>query len=69
MEALFLAAYEVFCQDNVAGEKHLIAVRRLCKREIENTFMRGLQVNLEIIVAKSLDNNWHQAVDHLVQLR
>lgn len=39
-EALFLAAYEVFCQDKVAGGKHLIAVRRLYKREIENTIMK-----------------------------
>jgi hypothetical protein len=68
-EALFLAAYEVFCEDNVAGGKHLTAVRRLYKREIGNTFMRRLQANLEILVAKSLDDNWHQDVDHLVQLR
>jgi hypothetical protein len=68
-EALFLAAYEVFCEDNVAGRKHLTAVRSLYKREIGNTFMRRLQANLEILVAKILDDNWHQAVDHLVQLR
>jgi hypothetical protein len=68
-EVLFLAAYEVFCDDKVAGEKHLTAVRRLYKREIENTFMRRLQANLEILVAKSVDDNWHQAVHHLVQLR
>jgi len=68
-KALFLAAYEVFYQDKFAGEKHLTAVRRLYKLEIENTFMRRLQANPEIIVAKSLDNNWHQAINHLVQLR
>jgi hypothetical protein len=61
---LFLAAYKLFCRDKVARGKHLIAVRRLYKREIENTFMRRLQANLEILVAKSLDDNWHQAIDH-----
>jgi hypothetical protein len=59
----------MFCQDTVAGGQHLIAVRRLYKREIENTFMKRLQANLEILVAKSLDDNWHQAIDDLVQLR
>jgi hypothetical protein len=68
-EALFLAAYEVFCQDKVAGGKHLTAVRRLYKREIENTFMRRLQANLEAIVAKGVDDNWCQAIDHLVRSR
>ncbi|KAN0102225.1 hypothetical protein V8E51_012735 [Hyaloscypha variabilis] len=68
-EALFLAAYEVFSRDKVAGGNHLIAVRRLYKRDIENTFMRSLQAEPEILVAKSLDDNWHQAIDHLLQLR
>ena len=63
---MFLVAYEVFCRDKITRGKRLITVRRLYKREIENTFMRRLQANLEILVAKSLDDNWHQAIDHLL---
>lgn len=52
-DVLFLAAYEIYCDDKVGAEKHLAAVRKLYKREIGNTFVRRLQANLEILVAKA----------------
>jgi len=68
-DVLFLAAYEIFCSDELGAEKHLAAVRRLYKKEIDNEFVRRLQANLEILVAKSVTGNWHHAIDRLVQLR
>jgi hypothetical protein len=70
-DVLFLAAYEIFCSDELGAEKHLAAVRRLYKQEISNKFVGRLQANLEVLV-KSVDGSagsWHQAIDRLVQLR
>ncbi|PMD33013.1 hypothetical protein L207DRAFT_518371 [Hyaloscypha variabilis F] len=51
---IFLAAYEIFCEDEKAAEKHLCAVRRLCKVEIRNAWVRRLRANLEVLVVRSL---------------
>ncbi|KAN0089616.1 hypothetical protein V8E51_019876 [Hyaloscypha variabilis] len=51
---IFLAAYEIFCEDERAAEKHLCAVRRLCKVEIRNAWARRLRGNLEVLVVRSL---------------
>ncbi|KAE9365547.1 hypothetical protein N431DRAFT_101845 [Stipitochalara longipes BDJ] len=53
-DVLFLAAYEIFCEDEGGAEKHLSAVQRLYRREIENLWVRRLRVNLEILVARSV---------------
>jgi hypothetical protein len=68
-DLLFLAAYEIFCSDEMGAEKHLAAVRRLYKREILNRFVRRLQANLEHLVAKTVAGSWHQAIDQAIQLR
>jgi hypothetical protein len=68
-DVLFLAAYEVFCEDEEAAGKHLEAVRKLYKGEIENTFVRRLQANLETLVAKSGTESWVQDADRSVHLR
>jgi hypothetical protein len=68
-DVLFLAAYEIFCEDEVAAGKHLAAVRKLYKGEIENTFVRRLQANLEILVEKSVAGNWFQDVNRSVHVR
>lgn len=68
-EVLFLAAYEMFCEDEVAAGGHLVAVRSLYKGEIENTFVKRLQANLEVLVAKSVDGGWNQTIDREVKLR
>jgi hypothetical protein len=51
---IFLAAYEIFCEDERAAEKHLCAVRRLCRVEIKNAWIRRLRGNLEVLVVRSL---------------
>jgi hypothetical protein len=68
-DVLFLAAHEVFCEDEEAAGKHLEAARKFYKGEIENTFVRRLQANLEILVAKSGTECWVQDVDRSVHLR
>jgi hypothetical protein len=50
-DVLFLAAYEVFCEDEAGAERHLKAVRRIYGKEIGNSFVRRLQANLEVLVA------------------
>jgi hypothetical protein len=69
MDVLFLAAYEVFCEDEVGAGKHLAAVRRLYKRRIENTFVRRLQINLEILVVKSVTGSLARGVDRSIRMR
>ena len=68
-DVLFLAAYEIFCFDELAADKHLAAVRRLYRGKISSIFMKRLQVNLEILVAESVENDWRQDIDRLVQSR
>lgn len=52
---IFLAAYEVYCEDEAGAGRHLAALRKLYHRGIKNLFVRRLQANLEILVAKSLE--------------
>jgi hypothetical protein len=66
---MFLAAYEVFCEDEVGAGKHLASVRRLYKRRIENTFVRRLQANLEILVVKSVTGILRRGVDRSMRMR
>ena len=68
-DVLFLAAYEVFCEDEVGAGKHLAAVRRLYKRRIKNTFVRRLQANLEILVVKSVTGSLRRGVDRSMRMR
>ena len=68
-DVLFLAAYEVFCEDEAGAGKHLAAVRRLYKRRIENTFVRRLQANLEILVVKSVSGSLRRGVDRPMRMR
>jgi hypothetical protein len=70
-DVLFLAAYEIFCSDELGAEKHLAAVRRFYKQEFLNKFVGRLQVNLEALV-QSEDGSagsWHESIDRLVQSR
>lgn len=72
VDVLFLAAYEIFCEDEKGAGKHLAAVRRLYGQEISNTFMRRLQVNLEVLAGTDEDGKWHeefQAINRMVQSR
>jgi hypothetical protein len=69
MDVVFLAAYEVFCEDKVGAGKHLAAVRTLYKRRIENTFVRRLQANLEILVVKSVTGSLARGVDRPMRMR
>jgi hypothetical protein len=55
-DVLFLAAYEVFCEDEVGAGKHLAAVRRL-------------QANLEILVVKSVTGSLRRGVDRPMRMR
>ncbi|KAH8752168.1 hypothetical protein BGZ57DRAFT_912722, partial [Hyaloscypha finlandica] len=67
-DVLFLAAYEVFYEDEVGAGKHLAAVRRLYKGRIENTFVRRLQANLEILVVKSVTGSLARGVDRSMRM-
>lgn len=55
IDVLFLAAYEVFCENEVSARRHLGAARRLYRGRIENSFVKRLQANLEVLVVKSLE--------------
>lgn len=50
---VLLAAYEVFCSKEGAGQIHLTAVRRLYRMAFSNTFMSRLQANLEILCSNA----------------
>jgi hypothetical protein len=63
-DILFLAAYEIFCSNEIGAEQHLTAVRRVYKQEISNTFMKRLQVNLERLAAKPAAGDVRRLLSH-----
>jgi len=43
-DVLFLAAYEIFCSDELGAEKHLAAVRRLYEQEFRKNLWGGYRL-------------------------
>ncbi len=69
INVLFLAAYEVFCSNESGAGKHLAAIRKLYPREMSNKFVQRLRANLELLVYDTVETNWPQRIDLVVQSR